>query len=100
MKRKIRQLRTKRKIIASKTTRTRVSIFRSNRHTYISAIEDSNGKTLVTFSDLNSQDPGADLGKFLLNKKIKRIVFDRSGYKFHGQIKKIADKLRESGLEF
>jgi len=78
----------------------RVTIFRSNRHIYLQAIDDQKKNTIASASDLKDKDLAQKLAKDLINKKIKKIVFDRSGYKYHGNIEKIADSLRKAGLEF
>lgn len=91
--------------------RPRLSVFRSNRRIYAQIIDDSKGKTLVSASDL-SKNPektskvegakkvGEKVAKGALAKKIKKVVFDKSGYKYHGRIKSLADAAREGGLEF
>lgn len=78
----------------------RVAVFRSNRHLYLQAIDDTNKNTIAASSDLKSKDLASELAKKLIDKKIKKIVFDRGGFKYHGQIKNIADNLRKAGLEF
>jgi large subunit ribosomal protein L18 len=75
----------------------------------VQVIDDTEGKTLFSASLLdiknkNSVDGAKELGKFIaekcLNKKIESIVFDRSGYKYHGKIKAVAEGAREAGLKF
>jgi large subunit ribosomal protein L18 len=88
----------------------RVSVFRSNKFTYAQLIDDVNGKTLV-FANLtelkegkNKTDKAFLLGELLakkaLAKKIKKVVFDKSGYEFHGRIKSLAEGARKGGLVF
>lgn len=96
LKRKLR-IRSK---ISGTTTRPRVAVFRSNKYLYLQAIDDDKKKTLAAASNVKDNNPAAKLAKALLNQKIKKIVFDRAGYQYHGQIKKIADELRKEGLEF
>lgn len=82
-------------------TRPRVVIFRSNKYFYGQAINDSKGITLASVNLMT--DPvkaGADLAKKLLDVKISEIVFDRAGYRYHGNVKKIAEALRGGGLRF
>lgn len=80
--------------------RPRVCVFRSNKHLFLQAIDDSESKTLASASDLKIDNPAGDLAKKLLAKKIKKIIFDRGRFRYHGKIKKMADELRNAGLEF
>lgn len=99
-----------RKKVDGSTERPRLSVFRSGRHIYAQVIDDSTGKTVVAFStleaNLNSKNidaakkVGVELAKRALEKNVKSVVFDRSGYVFHGRIKAIADGAREGGLSF
>jgi large subunit ribosomal protein L18 len=90
----------------------RLSVFRSNRHTYAQLIDDEVGKTLVSVSDYEIKHPrdlsktelakqiGVAIAKKALAKDIEKVVFDRSGYKYHGRVKAIAEGAREGGLRF
>lgn len=91
----------------------RLSVFRSNRHIYVQLIDDLKGSTLVAASTVESElkekvgdtiDGAKTLGglvaKRALAKNITQVVFDRSGYLYHGRIKALADAARESGLKF
>ena|SRR3989338_4436371 len=88
----------------------RLSVFRSNRTVYAQIINDEIGKTLVSASakELKLTDKktavSLELGKLIAKKAIAkgidRVVFDRSGYKYHGRIKALADGAREGGLKF
>lgn len=99
-----------RKKVAGSPERPRLSVFRSGRHIYAQIIDDVNGKTLVAYSSLASNAKasnvetakavGQELAKQALSKNIKNVVFDRSGYVFHGRVKAIADGAREAGLNF
>lgn len=90
--------------------RPRLAVFRSLRKNYAELVDDSKGKTLFTISDTSflkegtkterAKKVGIELGKKALEKGIKRCVFDRRGYKYHGRIKAIADGAREGGLKF
>lgn len=90
--------------------RPRLSVFRSGRHIYAQIIDDAAGKTLVSYSTLegnlktknleSAKAVGAELAKRAQGKNIKSVVFDRSGYVFHGRIKAVADGAREAGLSF
>ena len=93
--------------------RPRLTVFRSNKYVYAQIIDDSKGKTIVGYS---SQDlpktkakksgteiagmVGEELAKKAKAKKIKKVIFDRGGYKYHGKIKAIAEGARKGGLEF
>ncbi len=101
--------RIRKKVIGSEI-RPRLCVFRSGRHIYAQVVDDTVGKTLVSFSTLEgnvnkknleaAKQVGAELAKRALEKNIKDVVFDRSGYVFHGRIKAVADGAREGGLSF
>ncbi|MEK7209327.1 MAG: 50S ribosomal protein L18 [Patescibacteria group bacterium] len=94
--------------------RPRLSVFRSARHIYAQVIDDVKGETMTQFNDslLNPKENkktvkseraklvGKYLGKILAEKGIKKIVFDRGGYKYHGRVKALAEGLRETGIRF
>jgi large subunit ribosomal protein L18 len=112
------QIRFKRKLrIRSRVEGTpekpRLSVFRSNKHLYVQLIDDTKGATLVAAStgeeDLKdktgatiegAKSLGNLVAKRALAKNISQIVFDRSGYLYHGRIKALADAAREGGLKF
>jgi large subunit ribosomal protein L18 len=87
-------------------------VFKSNLHFYAQAIDDENGQTLATASTVEeggrsigtSKDKatyvGGVIAERLGEKGIKEVVFDRSGYPYHGNIKLLADSAREKGLKF
>lgn len=97
-----------RKKILGTEEKPRLSVFRSGKHIYAQIIDDKSGKTLVFESDLKLSGAKAqkalEVGKLLaekaLKKKIKKVVFDRGGFLYHGRIAKLADGAREGGLEF
>ena len=104
------RIRTKLKKVSS---RNRLSVFRSNNHIYAQAIDDSKGITLASASTLekelvNNQKErkelaatiGKEIAKRLIEKGIKKVAFDKGGYKYHGLIKILADSAREEGLNF
>jgi len=104
------RIRTKVKKISS---RNRLSVFRSNNHIYVQAIDDTKGITLASASTLEKelvQDQkdrkelaatiGKEIAKRLIEKGIKDVAFDKGGYKYHGLIKILADSAREEGLNF
>lgn len=101
-----------RKKINGTAERPRLSVFKSNRYIYAQIIDDINGHTLVSASslekDMNSDSVNCDVSKKVggliakraLDKGITTVSFDRCGYKYHGNIKSLADSARENGLEF
>lgn len=95
--------------ISGSSDMPRLAIFRSLRNVSVQVINDAEGKTLFAASLMdtkgkNSVDGAKELGKFIaekcLSNKIETIVFDRSGYKYHGKIKSVAEGAREAGLKF
>ena len=94
----------------------RLVVYRSNRHFECQIINDFESKTLVSASSKDSSLKkviatsksktevsmiiGKAIGKKAINNKIKKVVFDRNGYPFHGRVKAFADAAREEGLEF
>ncbi len=89
------------KTIRGTNIRPRLVLFRSNRYFYGQLIDDSRGQTLVSVN--KSLDPvtaGKEIAGKALKTKISTVVFDRAGYKYHGNVKKFADAAREAGLKF
>lgn len=84
--------------------RPRCSVFRSHKHISAQLIDDVAGKTLVTALGGAGVPAAGEVGKALAEKasklKIKKVVFDRGGYKYHGRVKALAEGAREGGLEF
>lgn len=90
------------------TERPRLTVFRSNRLTYLQVIDDQLGKTVastrsaatdkVTKID-ETKVAAEDLAKKLKTANITKLVFDRGGYKYHGRVKAVAEVMREHGLE-
>lgn len=91
----------------------RLCVSRSNKHIRAQLINDEKGKILVAANDSEIKRPKASKGKIILaaevgkliakkanEKKIKKVVFDRGGYKYHGRVKALADGAREAGLDF
>ncbi len=114
IQRKKNRLRIKRKRrVRGKITgcenRPRVSVFKSNRHFYAQAIDDTKGHTLA-YADgakmglkANKEDVkkvAAVMAEQLKAKGIESIVFDRNGYLYHGVVASFADALRENGIKF
>jgi large subunit ribosomal protein L18 len=112
-KSRIRQQKRKKSIrakIRGTEERPRVSVMRSNKYFYAQAIDDVSGKTLM---QINSRDAkkantvegteklGEEFGKMVkASKKVKTILYDRSGYKYHGKVKAFAEGIRKAGVEF
>ncbi|MCL5407691.1 MAG: 50S ribosomal protein L18 [Patescibacteria group bacterium] len=100
MKNNLRKRRIRAKISGNATI-PRVAIFRSSKYLYIQAIDDVKGQTLAAASTLKDKEEMIkNFVKILNEKKIKKIVFDRAGYRYHGKVKQVAEDLRKNGLEF
>ncbi len=93
--------------------RPRLCIYKSNRYIYAQLIDDAQGVTLFSVCSIKYEEKkincksasiarklGEELGKIVAEKGIKRIVFDRSYYPYHGRIKALAEGVREQGIEF
>lgn len=99
-----------RKYLQGTPERPRLSIFRSSRYIYAQIIDDISGKTLISESDIKDTKKGSksekayEVGKRLaqkaLDKGVKKLVFDRGGFLYHGRIEKLASGAREGGLNF
>ena len=107
-----------RKRIAGTSERPRLRVFRSVSHIYAQVIDDMNGTTIVSAASTEpalkpqlggparpgnragAQLLGKTIAERLIAKGIKRVVFDRGGYLYHGRIRAIAEAAREAGLEF
>ena len=118
-KRKIRHLRVRKKISGTPES-PRLSIFRSNKFIYAQIVNDLENKTLISCSSKDSEVlkdrtenksklstknfDAYKVGLVISNKckksGIKKVVFDRGGYKYHGRVKALAEGARENGLEF
>ncbi len=93
-----------RKRIFGTQERPRVFLFRSNKNIYLGVADDDQGKVLFSLKGgknrVEAVKLAVDFAKKLKTKKIEKVVFDRSGYKYGGVIKNIADTIRESGVIF
>lgn len=113
-KRKIRHIRIRKKIKGD-SEKPRVSYYRSLKNIYLQAIDDTKGETLLSLSTLSkdikelikgkSQKEihtilGQKFAELLLNKDIKKIVFDRGGYLYHGNLKLLCEEMRKMGIQF
>ncbi len=114
LRRKGRHERTRKKVIGT-ADRPRLSVFRSHKHTTVQLIDDSSGKVVLSCSTGDSAlrkqiryggnvEAAKTLGKILagqaLSNGFKKIIFDRSGYFYHGRVKALAEAAREGGLQF
>lgn len=97
--------------ISGTTTCPRISVYRSNKFIYAALIDDDKAVTLASSSSakLGLENPsnidaakkvGADIAEKAKALSITKVVFDRSGYAYHGQVKALADAAREAGLIF
>lgn len=112
--RKARHARVRKKISGT-SERPRLTIFKSNANIYAQIIDDVVGVTLVSASTLDKEikgnlegasnkdaakKVGEVIGKRAVDKGITEVVFDRSGYQYHGKVKELAEACREAGLKF
>ena len=98
--------------ISGTAERPRLCIYKSNNNLFAQIIDDVAGVTLVSASTLDktvktkhsnveaAKEVGTLIAKKAAEKKIKTVVFDRSGYIYHGVVKQFAESAREAGLEF
>jgi len=104
-----RQNRKVRNRVYGDSKRPRLSVFRSNKHLYAQIIDDGNGKTLLSICDVKTKANkkksekaeiiGKELAQKLKKKNIEKVVFDRSGYKYHGRIKALAEEVRKADID-
>lgn len=115
LKRERRHRRVRARVIGS-AEKPRLCVFRSNQHIYAQLIDDEAGKTLASVRDMDIKDvtskndlSGKQAKSFIVGEliaekaeklKIKTIVFDRGGYKYHGRVKALAEGARSKGLVF
>ena len=110
--RKKRHLRIRSRLVGT-PLKPRLSVYRSSKHIYAQIIDDVNGVTLVSASTVekdNKFENGGNIeaaklvGKLVaeksLEKNIESVVFDRSGYLYHGRVKALAEAARAAGLKF
>jgi large subunit ribosomal protein L18 len=107
-----------RKRVAGSEQRPRLTIFRSVSHMYVQVVDDATGRTIAAASTAESgvksalpkkatggnvegaKHVGKTIAERLIEKGVKRVVFDRNGFLYHGRVKAVADAAREAGLEF
>lgn len=115
--RKTRHARVRAKVVGTAET-PRLSVFRSHQHIIVQLIDDRTGHTLIAVDDLvrkkkkesgekkkttpvvRAENIGQELAKRAIEKKIKTVVFDRGGYRYHGIIRAVAEGARKGGLTF
>ena len=106
-----------RRWLSGTASRPRLTVFKSNKYIYAQIIDDVAGKTIASASTMNAgmvkaldlkstsnveaaKAVGTQVAKIALEKGIDTIVFDRSGYIYHGKVQALADAAREAGLKF
>src|SRR3990170_12118 len=109
-----RKIRIRKKIFGTEA-RPRLSVFRSAKHIYAQLVVDATGSTLLAASTLSpeirgeitglkkseaAKKVGELIGRKAVERNIRRVVFDRNGFLYHGRVKALAEGARESGLEF
>ena len=110
-----RKARVRRALRAAANGRPRLSVFRSSKQIYVQVIDDAQGRTLASASSLEKDlkaglKTGSDVaaaaavGKLVAERAkaagVSQVIFDRSGYIYHGRVKALAEAAREGGLEF
>ena len=99
--------------ISGTAARPRLNVYRSNKHIYAQLIDDINAVTIASASTMDKEfesdakanaeaavKVGELIAKKAVEKDVKKVVFDRGGYLFHGRVKALADSARANGLEF
>ena len=111
-KRRARRKKSIRTTISGTSQRPRLSVYKSNKYIYVQAIDDAEGKTLVSASNLKYDEKerklnlkiavkvGEDIAKKLKEKNINEVVFDRNGFLYTGRVKALADAARKNGIKF
>ena len=107
-----------RRRVTGTVERPRLTVFRSVSHMYVQVVDDATGRTIASASTVESAVKGTlatdarggnisgakaigkTIAERLLEKGVKRVVFDRNGFLYHGRIKAVADAARSAGLEF
>jgi large subunit ribosomal protein L18 len=110
-----RKARVRRAIKKASNGRPRLSVFRSSKQIYAQIIDDVRGHTVAAASTLETDlkgklktgatvDAAKEVGKLVAERAVqagvKQVIFDRSGYLYHGRVKALADAAREGGLDF
>jgi large subunit ribosomal protein L18 len=110
VKRRLRIRKGIRQKVSGTKERPRLSVYKSNKGIYAQLIDDDSGHTLASASSKElgktgitvtiSKDVGKKLAEKAVANGIETVVFDRSGYLYHGRVKALADGAREGGLKF
>ncbi|MCR4329906.1 MAG: 50S ribosomal protein L18 [Candidatus Roizmanbacteria bacterium] len=107
-KRRDRRVKKVRRTILESLSQPRFTVYRSGNHMYAQIIDDIKRITIASSNDLkikgknmeNAIIVGREIAQKAIAKKVKKVIFDRGWYKFHGRVKAVADSAREAGLEF
>ncbi len=108
IERRLRRKKGIRKNIYGIPSKPRITVYRSNKHLYVQAIDDLHGNTLCSSSDFDAgirknlkgaSAVGLKLAEKLLKKNVKDAIFDRNGYIYHGLVKAVADGVRKGGIK-
>ncbi len=109
-----RHLRVRKKVVGT-PERPRLNVYRSLKHIYAQVVDDTRGHTLAAASTLDPElrekvaglsksEQAALVGQLVarraLEKGIRKVVFDRGGFAYHGRVRRLAEAAREAGLEF
>ena len=99
--------------LSGSAERPRLAVFRSTNQIYVQLIDDTAGKTLASASSLESglrsskgtkTEHAKQVGKLVAERAravgVKKVVFDRAGFRYHGRVRALADAAREAGLDF
>jgi large subunit ribosomal protein L18 len=88
----------------------RLTVFRSSKHIYANLVDQKSGRTVFSVSDKDlakkvtkiekAKEVGKSFAEKALKNKVKKIVFDRAGYLYHGRVRALAEGAREGGLDF
>ena len=107
-----------RRRVRGSVERPRLTVFRSVTHMYVQVVDDATGKTIASASTVEAAVKGAlpkkatggnvegakaigkTIAERLIGQGVKRVVFDRNGFLYHGRVKAVAEAAREAGLEF
>ena len=107
-----------RRRVSGSLERPRLTVFRSVAHMYVQVVDDATGRTIASASTVEptvkgtlpakvtggnvagARAIGKTIAERLLEKGVKRVVFDRNGFLYHGRVKAVAEAAREAGLEF
>jgi large subunit ribosomal protein L18 len=107
-----------RKRVRGTDERPRLTVFRSVAHMYVQVVDDMSGRTIASASSVEptlkggmsqgarggnvegAKAVGRTIAERLIEKGVKRVVFDRNGFLYHGRVKAVAEAAREAGLEF